>query len=195
MVAETALVAIGANLPRPDGASAIETCRRAVNELGSIPGMRVVAVSSWWESVPIPPDPASPPYINGVARLEGEAAPEALLAALHAIEDTAGRARPYVNAPRVLDLDLIDLGGRVRDGPKLVLPHPRAHLRAFVLRPLAEVAPGWVHPLLRQPVEALIEALEPQEIRRVAGDRTKGAVSGPDGLTCRGFAPPNHLTK
>jgi 2-amino-4-hydroxy-6-hydroxymethyldihydropteridine diphosphokinase len=168
MVAETALVAIGANLPRGDGAPAIETCRWAIGELGRMPGMRVVAASSWWESAPIPPDPGSPPYINGVARLEGEVAPEALLAALHAVEDAAGRARPYVNAPRVLDLDLIDLGGRVLGGPGLVLPHPRAHLRAFVLRPLAEVAQGWVHPVLRQPVEALIAALEPQEIRRLS---------------------------
>lgn len=175
MVAEAALVAIGANLPRPDGTPAIETCRWAVGELGRIPGMRVMAVSSWWASAPIPPDPRSPPYINGVARLEGEASPEALLAALHAIEESAGRSRPYVNAPRVLDLDLIDLGGRVLGGPGLVLPHPRAHLRAFVLRPLAEVAPGWLHPLLRRPVETLIDALEPQEIRRLPG--SNGDVS------------------
>jgi len=167
MVVEMALVAIGANLPRADGTPAIETCRWAVGQLGRISGMRLVAVSSWWASAPIPPDPGSPPYINGVARLEGAATPEALLAALHAIEDAAGRARPYVNAPRVLDLDLIDLGGRVLAGPAPILPHPRAHLRAFVLRPLAEVAPGWVHPVLRQPVEALIEALDPQEIRRL----------------------------
>lgn len=165
---EVALVAIGANLPKPDGTPAIETCRWAVGRLGAIAGLRLVAVSSWWASSPIPPDPRSPPYINGVARLEGVADPAALLAALHAIEDEAGRARPYPNAPRVLDLDLIDLGGRVLAGPSPILPHPRAHLRAFVLRPLAEVAPGWVHPVLQRPVEALIEALEPQEIRRLA---------------------------
>ena len=168
MAAETALVAIGANLPRAGGAGPLETCRWAVERLATIPGMRVVAVSSWWESAPVPPDPASPPYVNGVARLEGEIAPEALLAALHAIEDEAGRARPYPNAPRVLDLDLVDRGGRVRQGPPPVLPHPRAHLRAFVLLPLAEVAPGWVHPASGRTVEALVAALEPQEIRRLA---------------------------
>jgi 2-amino-4-hydroxy-6-hydroxymethyldihydropteridine diphosphokinase len=129
--------------------------------------MRVVAVSSWWESAPIPPDPASPPYVNGVVRMEGAATPEALLAALHAIEDAAGRARPYPNAPRVLDLDLIDLGGRVQAGPP-ILPHPRAHQRAFVLRPLEQVAPGWVHPVTGQGVGALVAALDPQEIRRLA---------------------------
>lgn len=166
MAAETALVAVGANLPRADGTSPRETCAWAVRALAGIPGMRVVAVSSWWESAPIPPDPASPPFVNGVVRMEGEATPEALLAALHAIEAEAGRARPYPNAPRVLDLDLIDLGGRVQAGPP-VLPHPRADQRAFVLRPLAEVAPGWVHPARGVPVEALLGAVEGQAIRRL----------------------------
>ncbi|MBR0683745.1 2-amino-4-hydroxy-6-hydroxymethyldihydropteridine diphosphokinase [Roseomonas eburnea] len=166
MGAEAALVAIGANLPRAEGGGPLETCRWAVARLAALPGMRVVAVSSWWESAPIPPDPAAPPFVNGVALLEGETDPEALLAALHEIEDEAGRQRPYPNAPRVLDLDLIDLGGRVRRGPPPVLPHPRAHLRAFVLLPLAEVAPGWVHPTLGRGVQALVAALEPQEIRR-----------------------------
>ncbi|WP_246521871.1 2-amino-4-hydroxy-6-hydroxymethyldihydropteridine diphosphokinase [Neoroseomonas terrae] len=168
MGAEMALVAIGANLPQADGTPAIETCRWVVRRLATLRGMRLLAVSSWWESAPIPPDPGTPPYINGVVRLEGKAEPEALLAALHAIEDEAGRVRPYLNAPRVLDLDLIDLGGRVRDAPPPVLPHPRAHLRAFVLRPLAEVAPGWMHPALGQSVEVLTETVAGQEIRRVA---------------------------
>jgi len=163
----TAIVAIGANLPQADGTPTIETCRWAVEQLRRIPGMRVAAVSSWWESAPIPPDPRSPPYVNGVVLLEGALGSEALLAALHAIEDRAGRVRPYANAPRVLDLDLIDLGGVVRDGPAPILPHPRAAGRAFVLMPLAEVAPGWVHPVLRQPVEALVAALPVQEIRRL----------------------------
>lgn len=170
MGAETALVAVGANLVRADGSPALETCRWAVARLDRIPGLRVVAVSSWWESAPIPPDPRSPPYVNGVVRLEGAAEPGALLAALHAIEEEAGRARPYLNAPRVLDLDLIDLGGRVLGGPAPILPHPRAHLRAFVLRPLAEVAPGWTHPILQRSVEALLAALDPQEIRRLPPD-------------------------
>jgi len=168
MAAETALVAIGANLPRADGTSPRETCAWALRALAGIAGVRAVAVSSWWESAPIPPDPASPPFVNGVVRLEVETTPEALLAALHGIEAEAGRARPYPNAPRVLDLDLIDLGGRIRPGPAPVLPHPRAHLRAFVLRPLAEVAPGWVHPVSGRPVEALLGALEGQAIRRLA---------------------------
>ena len=166
MAAEPALVAIGANLPRADGSGPIETCRWAVARLAAVAGIRLVAVSSWWESAPIPPDPASPPFVNGVALVETTLAPAALLAALHTIEDEAGRARPYPNAPRVLDLDLIDQGGRVQAGPP-VLPHPRAQERAFVLRPLAEVAPGWVHPGLGVDLAALLPGVAGQGIRRI----------------------------
>lgn len=169
MGTETALVAIGANLARADGSPALETCRWAVTRLDRVPGLRVVAVSSWWESAPIPPDPGSPAYINGVVRVDASVEPEALLAALHAIEDEAGRARPFPNAPRVLDLDLIDCGGRILAGPALVLPHPRAHLRAFVLRPLAEVAPDWVHPRTGQSIGALVATVADQTIRRLGG--------------------------
>ena len=161
------LVALGANLPAADGGAPLDTCRAAASALDGLLGLRSHAVSRWYEAAPVPPS-GQPPYVNGVARLDGEADPAALLAALHAIEEEAGRARPYPNAPRVLDLDLIDLGGRVLAGPALVLPHPRAHLRAFVLLPLAEVAPGWVHPASGRTVEALVAALEPQEIRRLA---------------------------
>lgn len=162
------LIAIGANLPAVNGASPIETCKAALTALKALPGLRLVAASRWWESAPIPPDPASPRYVNGVALMEGAAEPASLLAALQGIENAFGRTRPYPNAPRVLDLDIIDMDGLLRDGPDPVLPHPRAHLRGFVLHPLAEVAPGWVHPSLKQPVAALIAALPPQDLRPIA---------------------------
>lgn len=159
------LIAIGANLPAGDGASPLESCKAALAALAALPGLSLVAASRWWESAPIPPNPATPRYINGVALLAGAMEPAALLAALQAIENAAGRTRPYPNAPRILDLDILDLDGLVRDAPDPVLPHPRAHLRGFVLYPLAEVAPGWVHPRLRQPLAALIAALPAQDVR------------------------------
>ena len=161
------LIAIGANLPAGDGTPPLESCKAALAALDALPGLRVVAASRWWESAPIPPNPAAPRYVNGVALLEGTAEPAKLLAALQAIENAAGRTRPYPNAPRVLDLDIIDLDGLVRDAPDPVLPHPRAHLRGFVLYPLAEVASGWVHPRLKQPVAALIAGLPPQDLRPI----------------------------
>ena len=168
MKGKVALVALGASLPGPDGAAPVETCRRAAAALDRLPGFRLRALSRWWESDAVPPMPGAPVFVNGVARLEGEGDPAALLAALHAIEDVAGRERPFPNAPRTLDLDLIALGDLVLAGPAPILPHPRAHERAFVLLPLAEVAPGWRHPVLGRTVGALIAALPPQAIRPLA---------------------------
>ena len=82
-----------------------------------------------------------------------------------ALEAAAGRVRSAPNAARVLDLDIVAMGDLVRDAPDPILPHPRAHERAFVLVPLAELAPGWVHPVLGKNVAALIAALPAQEIR------------------------------
>ncbi len=156
----TVLIALGANLPGPDGAPPLETCRRAAAALDELPGLRLVALSRWYRTAPEPPSPGAPPFVNGVARLEGQAGePAALLAALQALELAAGRERPYVNAPRSLDLDLIDLDGLVRAAPDPVLPHPRAHLRRFVLQPLLDVAPGWRHPVLGLEARALLAAL------------------------------------
>ncbi len=138
-------IAIGANLPGLDGAEALTTCRRAAAALDALPGLRLRSLSRWFASAPVPPS-GQPPYINGVAGLLGEADPATLLAALHAIEAAHGRARGVPNAARTLDLDIVAMGGLVRTGPDPVVPHPRLHQRAFVLRPLADIAPGWTHP-------------------------------------------------
>lgn len=147
------LVALGANLPGPDGASAPETCRRAAAGLDRLPGLRLRALSRWFATAPVPPAPGVPDYVNGVALLApapGAAPPDpaALLAGLQAIEARFGRVRPYPNAPRTLDLDLLDMDGLVRERPDPVLPHPRLHGRAFVLVPLCDIAPAWRHPVL-----------------------------------------------
>jgi len=94
--------------------------------------------------------------------------PAALLAALQAIEARFGRVRPYPNAPRTLDLDLLDLDGLVRAAPDPMLPHPRLHQRAFVLAPLLDVAPGWRHPRLGLKAAELLAALGPQEVQALS---------------------------
>lgn len=110
-------------------------------------GIDVVARSSWWRSQAWP-DPNDPPFLNGVVQVRTALEAHGLMAALGRIEDAFGRERGRRNAPRTLDLDLIAYGRMSGDFDGLILPHPRAAERLFVMGPLAEIAPGWVHPVL-----------------------------------------------
>ncbi len=142
---------------------AASACDKAARQLAGVTGLAHACRSRWFSSAPIPPSD-QPRFINGVLRLEGEIAPERLLAALQAMERAAGRVRGLADGPRTLDLDIIDMDGMVRNGPDPVLPHPRAHLRAFVLLPLRDVWPSWTHPTLGVGIGALIAALPAQDI-------------------------------
>ncbi len=130
-----AYVGLGANLG--DAHAALEA---AVEALAALPQTRLVARSSVYCSAPV--DSSGPDYLNAVAALGTRLAPHALLAHLQEIELRHGRERPYRNAPRTLDLDLLLYGDQTVDTPTLTVPHPRLHERAFVLLPLAEIAPG-----------------------------------------------------
>jgi 2-amino-4-hydroxy-6-hydroxymethyldihydropteridine diphosphokinase len=129
-----ALVGIGANL-----GDARANVADALARLETHPGCRLVAASSLWRTAPI--DSAGDDYINAVALVETTLDAHALLAVLQAIETAHGRERPYRNAPRTLDLDLLLYGDAVIDTPDLSVPHPRMHERAFVLAPLLELDP------------------------------------------------------
>ena len=129
-----AWVALGANLG--ERRAAIEA---ALAALGRLPRTRLVRHSSLWASPPLDAD--GPDYLNAVALLQTSLEPFELLDALQSIELTHGRTRAYRNAPRTLDLDLLLHGQAALDTPTLTLPHPRMSDRAFVLRPLAELAP------------------------------------------------------
>lgn len=109
-------------------------------------GIDIVARSSWWASAAWP-DPTDPPFLNGVALVRTDHDAHALMAALGRIEDAFGRQRSVANAPRTLDLDLIAYGRLAGDLDGLILPHPRAHQRLFVMGPLAEILPAWVDPV------------------------------------------------
>ncbi len=108
-------------------------------------GIDVIARSSWWRSAAWP-DPDEPPFLNGVVIVRTDHDPHALMAALGRIEEAFGRRRGPRNGPRTLDLDLIAYGRLTGDLDGLILPHPRAAERRFVMGPLAEIAPQWVHP-------------------------------------------------
>ena len=158
------LIGIGANLPSLGGAPPIDAARNAVISLDSLPQLRLVGLSRWYESDPIPPS-GQETYVNGMAHFRGRIGPAELLAVLQRIEQQAGRRRGVANAARTLDLDIVAMGDLVRSAPDPVLPHPRAHLRAFVLHPLADLLPHWVHPVSGQNLADLIAALPPQVIR------------------------------
>ena len=156
----TAYVGLGANLG--DAAAALDA---AVAALAALPGTRLAACSPRYRTAPV--DATGPDYLNAVAALDTDLSAEALLAALHEIELHHGRERPYRNAPRTLDLDLLLHGDTRIDRPHLVVPHPRLHERAFVLVPLADLAPDLVVPG-RGRVRDLLDTVADQRIERLS---------------------------
>jgi 2-amino-4-hydroxy-6-hydroxymethyldihydropteridine diphosphokinase len=151
---EAVIVALGSNLKGSYRSvqSLLEAALKAMNS----EGLEVARRSSWWRSAAWP-DPTEPAYLNGVVIVETALGPGELLSVLRRIEASFGRTREARNAPRTLDLDLIAYGRRVIDAPGLVVPHPRAAERRFVMGPLAELAPTWRHPVLKLSAQALVE--------------------------------------
>jgi 2-amino-4-hydroxy-6-hydroxymethyldihydropteridine diphosphokinase len=126
-------IGLGANLGDPR-----ETIQAALRELAATPALTILKVAPLYASAPI--DSTGPNYINTVASLDTSLGPQELLAVLQKIELLHGRERPYINAPRTLDLDLLLYDDIKLDGPTLIIPHPRMHQRAFVLKPLHDIA-------------------------------------------------------
>jgi 2-amino-4-hydroxy-6-hydroxymethyldihydropteridine diphosphokinase len=155
-----AYVSLGTNLG--DRAAHLDFAIRALDRL---PDTRVDAVSPIFETDPVGPPPQGA-YLNAVARVATVLAPRALLDALLAIERDAGRERGARNAARTLDLDLLLYGDRLVDEPGLVVPHPRLAERAFILEPLAALAPALVHPRLGVSIASLAERVrDPRAVR------------------------------
>lgn len=153
-----AYIGLGANL----GDSAA-TLRRVLAELQATDGITAVTASPFYRSAPV--DATGPDFVNAVAALDTRLPPLALLDALQALETSHGRQRPYKNAPRTLDLDLLTYGDTQQNHERLILPHPRMHLRAFVLLPLRDLAPDmWLE---GKPISEWIEAIQDQAIERI----------------------------
>jgi 2-amino-4-hydroxy-6-hydroxymethyldihydropteridine diphosphokinase len=149
-----ACVALGANL-----GDAVATVQQALRNVAGLPETQLLKASSLYRSAPY--EAKGPDFINAVALLQTQLSPLVLLHALQALELQSGRERPYKNAPRTLDLDLIFYGDVALSTPELTLPHPRWHERAFVLQPLAEVWPERVS-------TELLDAVQDQAIHRMA---------------------------
>ena len=154
------LIALGANLPSPAGPPTA-TLRAALARLEE-QGVKILSVSSFYET-PAWPDPAQPAFVNAVAAVESTLQPVELLTLLHGVETDFGRLRSAPNAPRTLDIDLLDYDGmRMTDG--VMLPHSRMAERSFVLVPLAQVAPNWRHPVTGETVGDLLGRLPDREV-------------------------------
>jgi 2-amino-4-hydroxy-6-hydroxymethyldihydropteridine diphosphokinase len=150
-------IALGSNVAGrfASPATAVEAAMQTLQapEITLISRSRLYRSAAW-------PDPADPEFVNAMMSVETSLAPDALLARLHAIEAEFGRERRQVNAPRTLDLDIVDYAGQVSiPGDSPILPHPRLADRAFVLLPLAEITPDWRHPMTGVPISDLIRAL------------------------------------
>ena len=150
------LIGLGANLPSAAGPPRA-TLEAALARLEAS-GVHITGCARWYRTAPVPASD-QPWFVNGVVRVESALDPKALLALLRRIEGEFGRRRTAPNAARSLDLDIIDYDGRIETTPDLVLPHPRMQDRGFVLYPLADIAPGWRHPVSGKTVEELISAL------------------------------------
>jgi 2-amino-4-hydroxy-6-hydroxymethyldihydropteridine diphosphokinase len=157
---ELAFVALGSNL-----GDSVEIVRRAFDRLQTLSDAPLLR-SSLWRSAPVDCPPGSPLFVNAMAGLRPRAdqTPQSLLRQLQSLEAEFGRQRGKIpNEPRLLDLDLIAFGARTVNLPELVLPHPRAHLRRFVLQPLAEIAPEFVLPGQGRGAAALLGELSNME--------------------------------
>lgn len=164
MTEHLAYVALGANLGAPK-----ETLEKALEAMNQVDGMRVTAVSSFYCTAPI--ESSGPDYVNAVCAVKTTLAPQSLLKRLQAIECDYGRVRPVgvVNAPRTLDLDVLLYDDQQIETPDLIVPHPRMHLRAFVLVPLTEIAPECEIPGLGV-AKALLASVADQAIRKMASN-------------------------
>jgi 2-amino-4-hydroxy-6-hydroxymethyldihydropteridine diphosphokinase len=157
-----AFIGLGANLGEPQ-----TQVRRGIEALRDLPHTRLVSASSLYRSAPMGYK-NQPDFVNAVAEIETSLAPRKLLEELLAIETRFGRARTFPDAPRTLDLDLLLYGDRIIAEPGLTVPHPRMHERAFVLAPLAEIAPDAVVPV-KGAVAALLAGCKGQSVAKLPG--------------------------
>ncbi|MBL8038060.1 MAG: 2-amino-4-hydroxy-6-hydroxymethyldihydropteridine diphosphokinase [Nitrospira sp.] len=150
---ETVFIGFGSNV-----GDRVDYCDRAVTLLSLLPHSRLAGVSLLYETEPVRDrtDPGEGWFLNGVVQLETDMKPRSLLTTLQEIERALGRDDDDRSGPRTIDLDILFYGGHVMKEPGLTIPHPRLHQRRFVLMPMNELDPLWIHPMLKQSVAQLL---------------------------------------
>ena len=156
------IIGIGGNLHSSNGLHPIEIGKKAIKAMKSM-SINVEKQSNWYRSDPIPKSD-QPKFFNSIIVAKTNLNELDVLTSLHKIEDNLGRLRKNTNEARVIDLDLIDYSSKILESENIKIPHPRAHLRRFVMEPLFEVEKNWIHPLLKLSVTEILNQLDKQEI-------------------------------
>ena len=157
------IIAVGGNITNKQGVHPTTVCDDAINLLKDHK-IYIEKQSKWYISEPIPVS-SQPKYFNKVIMAKSFLNELEILKTLHLIEKKFGRIRKKVNEPRIIDLDLIDCFGLILDNENISIPHPRAHLRRFVMEPLSEINSNWIHPIYKKSVSQILKDLNRQNIQ------------------------------
>ena len=157
------IIGIGGNLKSNDGTHPIKVAMKAIRYFNDY-SIKVTDKSSWYETEPIPKS-EQPNFFNCVVFANTNLNELDVLKSLHEIEYKLGRRRRVVNEARVIDLDLIDYSNKILRNNEIIIPHPRAHQRRFVMEPLAELDNNWVHPILKLDIKRILNGLNSQNIK------------------------------
>ena len=162
------IIAVGSNIKSPKGFNPNENCNKAINELYKF-NIKIIKKSSWYLSEPIPKS-SQPKFYNSVFLCNSNHNPNKVLKIIDIVEQKFGRVRVFRNMSRCIDLDIISFNRTVKNSLLLTIPHPRMHLRKFVLLPLFEIDSHWLHPLLKKNIKFFLEKVKCQKIKKLKID-------------------------
>ena len=162
------IIAMGSNINSPEGFNPIENCNKAISELYKF-NIEIIKKSSWYLSEPIPKS-SQPKFYNSVFLCNSNHSPNKVLKIIDIVEQKFGRVRLFKNMSRCIDLDIISFNRTVKNSLLLTIPHPRMHLRKFVLLPLFEIDSNWSHPLLKKSIKYFLQKVKYQRIKKLKID-------------------------
>ena len=161
-------LAVGSNINSPEGLKPIKNCNKAINELSKY-NINIIQKSSWYLSEPFPKS-SQPKFYNSVLLCNSNHNANKLLKIIQIVEQKFGRVRIFKNMPRCIDLDIISFNKNIKNSLLLTVPHPRMHLRKFVLLPLFEIDSTWLHPLFKKNIKYFLTKVKHQKIKKIKID-------------------------